>query len=166
MKQFVHRSHAVSRRIIITFNELMRNDWPYSLSARVHPSGSKNNACNVGVELSRLFFSIPDRSQLEGYCVLYVHRLYQLHASWIRKPRDRSSSRSFKHGVSRISVLPEGGTLFGFQCMNLYHILLRCLTRSGQLPPLEALVVPATEEVVSQMTPENVVEEVFWILPT
>ena len=62
-------------------------------------------------------------------------------------------------------MLPEGGTLYGPRGVNLHRIILRLLTQPGQLPDnntCEALVELAADKIVSQMTPENAVEEMFW----
>lgn len=59
----------------------------------------------------------------------------------------------------------EGGTLCGSQGMNFLRVPPQHSTPSGQLDTCDALVDLAANEIVSQMTPENVIEEMFWNSP-
>lgn len=58
-------------------------------------------------------------------------------------------------------MLTEGGTICGPQSMDSLHPLMHRLTPSEQLATCDALVDLAVDEIVSQMTPENIVEEMF-----
>jgi hypothetical protein len=61
-------------------------------------------------------------------------------------------------------VFAEGGITDCSQGLKLLHVLSRLLT-PGQLDTSYELVDLATEEIVSGLTPENVIEEMFWNSP-
>ena len=58
-------------------------------------------------------------------------------------------------------MLTQGGASSGSQGLGFLHILLQLLTLSLQLCPDSALTDLAVNEIVSQLTLENVVEEMF-----
>ena len=60
----------------------------------------------------------------------------------------------------------KGNTLLGSQGLKLPHVPLPHLTVMEQLTTCDALVNLVTTEIISHMTPKNVVEEMFYDPPS
>jgi hypothetical protein len=58
-------------------------------------------------------------------------------------------------------MLIEGGTLSGSQGLRFLHVSLSRLTPSEQLAACDALIDLVATEIVSHMTPDNVIDEMF-----